>query len=126
MIKSSQLVKDHHDIFSTRKVACFLENDTLHIMAVKSPVKSILSRIFHAKTRLRPDMVKERAMVKGDRCLTARSPEMFDLFNSDIFLGRNLYIIESISLIAYFITPTLFSSWSRGIDQLATFIFVYV
>ena len=87
VVDTSQLVKDEHDIFTTQRVACFVRNETLHTMVANSPArKNILSRIFDEKTRLRDDMAKERAMLKGDRCLPPRSPEMFDLMNSDVFL----------------------------------------
>lgn len=48
--------------------------------------KNILWRLAHEKTRLRPDMVKERELLSGDRCLLSSSRRMFELLFSDIFV----------------------------------------
>ena len=80
------MIQNADDIFKTRRVACIVENDQLHIIIIGSPAKSLLSRIFYEKTRLRPDMGKERAIVKKDRCLIPRRPEVLDLMNSDLFI----------------------------------------
>ena len=46
-----------------------LKDDQLHSMIVSSSTKNVLWRIFHEKTRLRPDMARERAILENDRCL---------------------------------------------------------
>ena len=86
MVDTSQLIKDEHDIFSSRRVACILENDQLHNMIISSPTKNILSRIFQEKTRLGPDMTKERELFEGENCLISRDYKMTQLFSSEIFL----------------------------------------
>ena len=79
-------VKDERDIFTTQKVACMLENEQLTNLIASSPTKNILWRIFNEKTRLRPDMIKEREIIERDRCLLFRDPKMIQLLRSDIFL----------------------------------------
>ena len=69
VVDTSQLVKDEQDIISTSKVACMLKDDQLHSLIVSSRTKNVLRRIFHEKTRLRPDMARERAILENDRCL---------------------------------------------------------
>lgn len=85
MVDTSQLIKNERDIFTSKKVACILLNEQLHNLIVSSPTKNILWRIFE-RTRLRPDMTREREILGGERCLFTRSPDMFQLLRSDIFL----------------------------------------
>ena len=96
VVDTSQLVKNEQDIFSTSKVACMLKQDQLHNMIGSSSTKNILSRILYEKTRLRPDMAKERELLKSDHCLAERSPKLLSLFSSDnfFFVGeRNMFHI---------------------------------
>ena len=85
VVNTDDLIKDKNDVLNTRKLACILKDDQLHSMIVSSPTKNILGRIYE-KTKLRPDMVNERAILEGDRCLSGREPKMASLITSDIFL----------------------------------------
>ena len=53
-----------------------------------SPVKNknVLSRLYYEKTVLRPDMVRERKLLKGDRCFLFRDPSILEVLNFDIFI----------------------------------------
>lgn len=55
-------------------------------MLANSPTKNILTRIFKEKTFFRPDMVKEKELFRGDRCLVLRDPLMVQAFASDLVL----------------------------------------
>ena len=57
-------------------------------MVTSSPTKTntVLSRIFYEKTRLRPDMAFERAILESDRCLLSKHPKVFQLFDSPVFI----------------------------------------
>ena len=39
------------------------------IKSLRSPTKNIVARIYNEKTKLRPDMIEERAILGSDRCL---------------------------------------------------------
>lgn len=61
-----------------------LENDQLHNMMIEQKTKNILWK-FYEKTRFRPEHVRERELIKKDRCLLARSASMFQLLRSPVF-----------------------------------------
>ena len=58
----------------------------MHNLITSSPTKNILSRIFYEKTRLRPDMVEERAILGKDRCLITRDRLVMQLLDSEFYL----------------------------------------
>lgn len=89
VVDTSQLIKNENEILSTRKVACMGKNDQLVNMIISSPTKNIMWRIFHEKTRLRPDMVKEREILEDDRCLLARNLEKLE----KILKSTRIYLI---------------------------------
>lgn len=86
MVDTSDLIQNPRDIFTTKKVACMLENDQFTNMITSSPTRNILAKIYDEKTLLRPDMIKERAVLKRPRCLLFRDPSVFQLLKSDLFL----------------------------------------
>lgn len=55
-------------------------------MIATSTTKNILWKIYHEGTRLKADMVKEREILDGDRCLIEGNPKVFAIFESDIYL----------------------------------------
>ena len=73
VVDTSQLIKDVHDVFSSRKIACFVAHNQLYDMILSSPTKNILWKIFNEKTGLREDMVEERKLLSGDRCLVSKN-----------------------------------------------------
>ena len=88
-----------------------LVNGQLHNMVVSSHTKNVLWKIYHEKNRLQPEMVKERAIVNGDRCLLPRNPKAFALWNGDMYhVGEkafsNLMIGISASLVAEGVAKT--------------------
>ena len=85
MIDSSQLIKDERDILRTNRVGCMIRDQVYHII-LHSPTNSFLGRIFE-KTRLRPEMEKERKILGGNRCLMTQNPmAMAELIRSDFFI----------------------------------------
>lgn len=82
----SQLIKNQADLFSTSRVACLVADEQLHNMILGSPgTKNLLWRIYHEKTLLKPEMTKERAIIKGERCLIPRSIQLLEFFKSFVF-----------------------------------------
>lgn len=61
-----------------------MARDQLHQMITTSPNRDILTEIFE-KTRLKPEMAKERSLLKGERCLLTKDPEILDLMTPDFF-----------------------------------------
>lgn len=100
IVDASQLVKNWHDLTSTPKVACMLENDQLHNMALDSPEKTRLHRMYE-KTQLRADMARERESLGNDRCLITRQPAMLSLFSSD-----NIFVLGERKMAALFATAS--------------------
>ena len=88
MVDTSQLIKNKQDLLSTKKVACMVENEQMMNLIISSPTKNILSRIFYEKTRLRPDMVEERAIFGIDRCLLSRQPEMIKVKHLEMYFTK--------------------------------------
>ena len=87
MVDTSQLIKDESDLFKTHRVACLVKSEQLANMISSSSVKNVLSKVYYEKTRLRPEMARERAILKSDFCLLSiDSPLIYDLLNSDFFL----------------------------------------
>ena len=64
-------------------------NEQLMNMITSSTTKNVLSRIFYVKTQLQPDMVKERALLKKDRCLLATDLGSFNV----VYSSNNIFII---------------------------------
>ena len=85
MVDTSELVKDEVEAFRTRKVACVLGVGQLASLIAATPNKNVLWRLFHEKTRLREDMVKERQFLETDHCWITGQSNMFQLLKSDIF-----------------------------------------
>lgn len=72
-----------------------LENGQMQNLAVGSPAKNILARIFYEKTRLRPDMLMEKAMLGSDRCLVSRDPaKLSKITKSDVYLVGGAHIFQ--------------------------------
>ena len=63
-----------------------VENEQMMNLIISSPTKNILSSIFYEKTRLRPDMVEERAILGKDRCLFTRDRMVTQLLDSEFYL----------------------------------------
>ena len=102
MVDTSPLIKDERDVLSTKKLACLI-NDQLAYMAASAPPKSTLWRIFHEFSRLRPEMMKERAILGNDQCLLPKHPRVLDLFSGEIYLVNerwpilaSMFMFESI------------------------------
>lgn len=86
VVNTSQLIKDDQDLFSSQKVACFIEEEHLTSLIASAPSKNVLTRVFNEKTWLPPGMTKERHILKSDRCLMKRNPSIYSLFNSNFYL----------------------------------------
>lgn len=52
VVDGSELIKNEEDIMSTRLVHCWLESETELNLALQSPRSSLLSRIYHEKSKL--------------------------------------------------------------------------
>lgn len=85
MVDTSQLIKNTEDVLATSKVACLLENDEIAKIAASLPRKSILSKIYYDKTRLRPNMNRERQLLGQERCLIQRNPKLLSLLDIDAY-----------------------------------------
>ena len=90
MVDTSQLIKDEHDLFSTKRVACLFKNEQMMNMIASSPNKNVLSRVLNQKTRLRPDMMKERELFEGDHCLLTPSVKLLTLME---FVESKIYLL---------------------------------
>ena len=106
VVDTSSLIIDESDIFKSRKVGCMLKNDQLHNMILNSPNKNILSRIYE-RTRFRPDMLKEKTLLKSDRCLLTRDARMFQLLHSNVFFLSERKAAE-LFLAVYFLGEAFF------------------
>lgn len=76
MVDTSHLIKNERDIFTSKKMACVAQDDQLVTMILSSPTKNILSKVYYEKTKLRPNMVKERQFFKSGRCLLYRDMKL--------------------------------------------------
>ena len=76
VVDTSQLIKDEHDIFNSPRMACMVKGNQLDQMISSSPVKGTLFKIYNEKTKLRPEMKKERELLDGDRCWLGRDPKV--------------------------------------------------
>ena len=83
---------DEHDLLTSQKTACMMKDDQLHNMVTSSPtIKNTLYKVYE-RTKLRPDMTKERAILETERCLVTRQHKMFYLLCSTnfVFIGERL------------------------------------
>ena len=86
-------------------------------MAVRSPTNNLLWRIFHEKTRLRPDMVKEREFVNGDRCLLRQGPKLLNFMASDsFFLVIERGVANLLFSLSFMFKHVLKKLWANGKD----------
>lgn len=79
-------------------------------MIISSPTKNILSKIY-AKTRLGPNMKKEREILNEDRCLIGRSPKMFELLHSPILLVGERKAADTLLASAFLAESFLTKIW---------------
>ena len=88
-------------------------NDQLKGMIASSPnQKSVLSRILREKTWLPPEMVEERSIAQGARCLLAKSPKMFSLLRSpNIFFVAEKNVANFLFSIPYLIKGVTKKMW---------------
>ena len=90
VVDTTHLIRNERDIFNSRKVACLLQDGQVYNLILSSPTKNILTKIFHEKTQLRPDMQRERAILQKSQCLLFRNPKVFQVLNSDVFFVAEL------------------------------------
>ena len=85
VVDSSGVIKDKEDIFKTNRTACYLENDIEHSLALASPNDSLLTRIYHEKTKLTKPMPGLRNKRIKDRCIIEKSIDNADFHVDDAF-----------------------------------------
>ena len=102
VVDTSFLIKNEQEIFSSRRVVCFLDKVCnlnlkktkiskpnffnqvpLTNMIATSPIRNTLWRIFHEKTLFQPDMKRERAIIGRDRCLLDTNPSLAQIVDSE-------------------------------------------
>lgn len=86
VIDTFDLIKNTRELLNTKKVVCFLNRDTEMNLAINSPKNTILSKLFHEKTRLRDDQVKEKLFLNNQHCLMKLDVKMAEMLKSDILL----------------------------------------
>lgn len=86
VIDTSDIIKDKQDLFSSKRVNCFMDEETETNMALTAPKGSILSKLYDEKTILSERMVKEKSILKNDRCLFKRDSSIVSLLNSYLYL----------------------------------------
>ena len=75
-------------------MACVAQDDQLVSMIFSSKTKNIISKVYYEKTRLRPDMIKERKYFKTGRCLLYREVR---LVYEMVKTGRKIECLISIA-----------------------------
>lgn len=110
VVDTSQLIKNEQEILKTPKVACFWKNGLLYERIENSPAKSILGMIYE-KTRLKPEMEKERQML-GDRCLLSLDLKMLKLaISKDVFLLGEQDAANLLFSAAYLVRGVFTKAW---------------
>ena len=71
---TSELVKNVDEIFESPKVLCFNRQNTEVAMAMRSPKGTVLSRLFHEKTKFKARHRVEQKVIGGDRCFPGYNP----------------------------------------------------
>ena len=87
MVDVSQLIKDERDILSTQKLACIVKDEAVHNLILSSPPESLLGRIYE-KSRLRPEMAHEKAILNRDHCVVGEAFLITKLMFSDVFIAE--------------------------------------
>lgn len=82
---------------NTKKVSCFIENESEIKIAQTASKSSIMYRIYEEKIGLREDMVKERKLIKSDRCVLEKDSSMFGLVGSDVLIIGSESLCEFIN-----------------------------
>lgn len=86
VLDTSNLIRTKEEIFTIRKIACFMDKEEEVNMAINTPdKKNLLTRIFNEKNILREDMKKERSILKNNKCLLTKNSNMLALAESDVF-----------------------------------------
>lgn len=88
MIDTDHLVKNVDDIFSTHRLACIFGQDQLYNFMVTSQTENVLTRIY-SKTKLTADMVNQRRVLDGDRCLIGHDIQKI----TEILRMENTFIV---------------------------------
>lgn len=83
-----------------------MENENEIKIAQTASKSSIMYRIYNEKTSLRKDMVKERMLIKKDRCVLEKDTRMFGLVGSDVLIIGS----ESLSYFAFLLMAS--TGWS--------------
>lgn len=80
-------------------------------IALGQPKAFLMSRLFHEKTKLRKEMVKERALLKSDRCVAERDSSMLHVITSKqlFFIGTELFSYLALLLLSSINMPI--ESW---------------
>ena len=70
-----------------------------------------MSRLFYEKTKLRNDMLKERTLLKSDRCVAERDSSMIHVITSKdvFFVGTELFSYLALLLLSSINMPL--ESW---------------
>ena len=116
MVDTSQLIKDEHDLFSSRLFPCFFDNDQLSNLIVSLPTKNVLSRIFYEKTRLRPDRVEQRKILGKDRCLMSPDIQMLRLLKIGGFLFAERKVLHLLLAMPVFVESMPNKMWLREMN----------
>lgn len=103
MVDTSHLIKDKSDLFSTHLVACFIGQ--LRNMITDSSPTNILTRVYHEKTLLRPGMVKEMEILKGNRCHLSGDPAMANLLESSFYLIGERSVATLLGSLPFLVEP---------------------
>ena len=77
-----------------------LEGDEMMNIALSSPIKNVIWRIYQSKLYLKPEMEEERTIINDVRCRLPRSLKIFELFKPAFFLimersQANLFLANS-------------------------------
>ena len=91
---------------NTRKVSCFMKNENEAKIAQTASKNSTMDRIWTEKTYLPAEMVKERKLIKSDRCVLEKDTTMFGLIGSDVVIIGS----ESLSYYAFMLMAS--ADWS--------------
>ena len=105
VVNTSLLIKDMDDLLSTQKIACLMKAEPSTHMIASMPRNSVLFKVYNEKTRLGEDKIKEREVIKSDRCLLETDPRIFDraysIFDLDAFILSERKISSIVLVNAY-------------------------
>ena len=94
-------------------------------IALGQPKGFLMARLLREKTKLEENMVKEKALLKSDRCIAERDTSMFNVITSKrvFFVGTELFSYVALLLLSYIKMQT--ESWilTHGLYEFNTVVY---